>query len=357
MFNRGGRQLEQSGGEASTNVQAVGDVHIHQGAGPAEVQRIVQDAIQANMLQMQAVAAETVETRIREFSERLSERLSVEDPESTASLANPDVQYAVVQAGIGYARTGDEDMASVLIDLLADRSRAETRSLLAVVIDDAVTVTPRLTDGEIAILTVFWCLVQVMDQRLRTIDTMNEWIRKEVAPLVKFLPRGEASYLHLQALGCANVQVTSIDFAKPWTAKFPGLFTNGFAEEDVPEILRQAAEHESRMFIPCLRDPSRLQVNALTAEEIDRAFGDDLVPEVVEALKAQMNQGLLAGDELIEALAVADPGMRDLADIWQVSPLQSLRLSAVGVAVAHANWRRLTGNEAPLSIWISEDAS
>lgn len=359
MFGRRDKpEMEQQGGPESTNVQALRDVVVVQGSSPEQVRDIVSEAIRANALQMRSVAAQVVEERIEHFSERLVQRLAREDAELTAATSDPDVQYAIVQAGIGYARTGDDDLAGVLVDLIADRARVETRSLLAVVIDDAVTVAPRLTDGELAILTLFWRLVHTQDQSLNDLDRLSQWVQREVAPLVPYLPRGDASYLHLQALGCANVQVTSIPFRDVWTKTYAGLFAEGFEDAEVPETLLESARSLDAppLFISSLRDPARRQVNALNEEGFDAVHGARLHETELPQAKALLAR-TLSDEKLLDALGAVDPAVRVLHDIWQSTPMQSLRLSAVGIAVAHANWRHLTGAGAPLSVWISEDAS
>ncbi len=47
------------------------------------------------------------------------------------------------------------------------------------------------------------------------------------------------------------------------------------------------------------------------------------------------------------------PYMRDLFTSWEKSPMQSFTLTSVGIAIAHANIKRLVGEFANLSIWIN----
>lgn len=356
MFGRHRKEMKQEGGRESSNLQAGRDVIVVQGFSPAEVRDIVRDAIAANVMEMRALAAEVAQDRIDRFSDMLIDRLAQEDGQLVAAISDPDVQYAVVQAGVGYARTGDEDMAGVLVDLLADRARVETRSLLAVVIDDAVTVAPRLTDGEIAALTVYWRLAHTVNNAVTSLDALESWIRTELSPLVPYLPMGQASYLHLQALGCAVVQITEVDFRIPWVNTYGGLFTDGFAAEELPEAVQEAARHPEavQLLIPALRDKNRWQINAMNSAAIEKLHGDKLGPDLVPEVKALLESRLMDEERIAKVLETIDPAMGRLREIWKSTPLKSLRLSAVGMAVAHANWRYLTGATAPLSIWINE---
>lgn len=351
MFNRR-QKLSQAAGEDSTNAQAGRDVVINQGNSLSEVQDFVRDAIAANALEMRQVARDVVEERISTFSELLVERAE-SDPELVSATSDPDMQHALIDAGLGFARSGDEDMAGILIDLLADRSKEQPRSLLAVVINDAVTTAPRLTDGEIAILTVYWRLVHTVNNGVVSPESLAEFVRSDIAPLVPFIPRGDASYLHLQSLGCAVVQITSVTFPMVWTGTYGGLFTKGFTPEEVPAEIHQSLI-ESSLLIPNLRDTSRMQINALNEQVLRGNVQGSPAEPHADAIVNFMQSVAMQPEEVTNVLAEIDPSMRDLAEIWETTPLQSLRLSAVGMAVAHANWRHLTGATAPLSTWISE---
>jgi hypothetical protein len=47
------------------------------------------------------------------------------------------------------------------------------------------------------------------------------------------------------------------------------------------------------------------------------------------------------------------PYMNDLFTIWSDSPMKNFTLTSVGMAIAHANIKRLVGEFANLSIWIN----
>jgi hypothetical protein len=351
MFDRG-KKLDQQSGARSINTQAGRDVVIIQGSSLEEVRDFVAEAIHANALEMRQVAREVVEQRIATFSDLLIERAKT-DPELVNATADPDMQHALIDAGLGFARSGDEDMAGILVDLLADRSKETSRSLLAVVINDALTIAPRLTDAEIAILTIYWRLAHTMNRGIGTLDALANFVRTDIVPLVPFIPSGDASYLHLQSVGCAVVQVTSLSYALLWTETYAGLFTLGFTEDEIPSNLREPLG-QSNLLIPNLRNPSRLQIKALNEQTLrDMIKGTAAEPFVNEIVNL-MKSAPIPYDEMLDLLDQIDPVMRDLATLWVTTPLQNLRLSAVGTAIAHANWRHVTGASAPLSIWISE---
>jgi hypothetical protein len=46
------------------------------------------------------------------------------------------------------------------------------------------------------------------------------------------------------------------------------------------------------------------------------------------------------------------PEAVDLVALWSDTLLNRMQLTSVGMAIGHGYWRRETGADAPLSIWI-----
>jgi hypothetical protein len=44
--------------------------------------------------------------------------------------------------------------------------------------------------------------------------------------------------------------------------------------------------------------------------------------------------------------------MENVLELWNNSPFKRFELSSVGISIAHANFRRKTGETLDLSIWI-----
>ena len=57
--------------------------------------------------------------------------------------------------------------------------------------------------------------------------------------------------------------------------------------------------------------------------------------------------------EIKETLIAIRPYMAEVIEIWSNSPMQTFTLTSVGMAIGHANIKRLIGEFAILSIWIN----
>lgn len=350
-----GEQQEQSGGPGSTNLQAGRDI-VYTGMSYDDVRQISLDLIHANLFAFQTEMERVVEGRVKQFVDLFIERMRSESPEAIEGIKDADVQFSLVAASRDYARTGDPELGDVLVDLLARRCAAETRTLMAVVLNDAITTASRLTSKELSILTLAWKLFRTKYMKMTSLDALRDYLRDDIEPYVDSIPTGDATYLHLQYLGCALVNpLQSVDLPTNWRMSYSGIFAAGFSEDEVPIELRQLLP-DQRIFVRCLRDKAKWQVNA-TDEDVVRGKARDVGrPELADALVNLQHEHLLSVDEVRAALVAANQSMERVFFLLEKTPLQKLTLTSVGIAIAHANDRRLTKQNTPLAVWIADEA-
>jgi hypothetical protein len=101
-----------------------------------------------------------------------------------------------------------------------------------------------------------------------------------------------------------------------------------------------------------VNDRSKLQANVLNKDEaVAHAETAGLKPEeYVSTLSA----GLLSHPAAMERISASFPKWSKLVDSWTETPLKNLRLTSVGIAIAHSNWSNRTGGDASLSIWLPD---
>ena len=63
--------------------------------------------------------------------------------------------------------------------------------------------------------------------------------------------------------------------------------------------------------------------------------------------------GKMSESEIRETVISIRPYMADVFDIWTNSSMQTFGLTSVGMAIGHANIKRLIGEFASLAIWIN----
>jgi hypothetical protein len=60
------------------------------------------------------------------------------------------MQYAVFTAQREFARSGDDQLGDILVDILVDRTKEPDRSLLQIVLNESLNVAPKLTADQLA---------------------------------------------------------------------------------------------------------------------------------------------------------------------------------------------------------------
>lgn len=111
---------------------------------------------------------------------------------------------------------------------------------------------------------------------------------------------------------------------------------------------------DSRFFIPCLNDSTKLQVRANNKEVLDKNLDAYSIQDNDrEKIIALLNHGKMTPQEIREKCIQIRPYMKEVFDMWSESPMKSFTLTSVGIAIGHANIKRLIGEFADLSIWVN----
>lgn len=212
---------QQRSGHSSTNIQIVNH------ALPEDAKGLILDIVHAELYRYRHQAETIADERMERIAQRVVERVALAGPEATAAFADPDIQFGVGAVGRAYVRTGDDNLADVLVDLLADRCAVGGRTLMAVVLNDAIETAAKLTDAELAALSLAWRLLNTRWLGMDNLEALEGFLEREVAPFVDDLPEGEASYLHLQYLGCLGTVISTASPESAFLSAYPGMFSNG----------------------------------------------------------------------------------------------------------------------------------
>jgi hypothetical protein len=327
---------------------------INNGPSIQEIELIVRAILAAEFEKYRSEALETVNARIEYFESTLMAALEKTDTSNLESMRDPDNQMNLITATKGFARSGDETLADILVNLLMKRFEAENQSVVASVLNDAIEVASKLTRQELAILSLHWRLTRTVQFDITNLDSIAEYFQKEVLPFIDDF-KGTPTYVHhLEYLSLLFVEpFTGSKFGSILASSYPGIYTQGFEASAVPEVL-QAHISNRRVFIPCLRNQSKLQINASSAQMVENLAKETKLEDHVEVLQNLLKYELLAPEEIEKELSAIDPKISTFIQQWNKSDICRTRLSPVGIAIAHANYRRLNGLAADLNIWITD---
>lgn len=240
-----------------------------------------------------------------------------------------------------------------MVDLLVDRSKQENRNILQIVLNESLSVAPKLTDDQLAALAVTFFCKYTMNKGIGNHQMLADSFSQFVQPFASKLSKNQACYQHLQFSGCGSISMGSSSIQKIYGKKYQGLFLKGFDREEIEKREISIGE-DHRFFIPCLNDESKIQVRANNLEGLTEFMDSQQVPDEDKSKITELfNLNKMNDNEIKEKIISISPYMGNVFDVWEKSPLQNFSLTSVGIAIGHANIKRLVGEFSDLSIWIN----
>lgn len=344
----------QSSGNNSFNIQSKGNVTVNQsGATYTEIREIALDVFKANFMVSTGSSKKTANKRAEHITEEFLGRLQEENPSGLGAAEEPDFQDALFTVQKEYAKSGDAKLGDILVDLLINRSKEQHRSLIQLVLNEAIKTAPKLTQEQLAILSVIFLLRYTAQLNITCLESLGDYLDKYIQQQIPHLNRGDAYYQHLQYAGCGNIELGSVKLSRIWESRYQGLFFKGF-ELSLEEKTRISEGSFSTFIIPCLNNPSKCQVNALTQKNLEEKMSKSNLGESEKAfIKELFNRNKMSYDEIKTKIIEIRPYMSDFYDIWENSPMNKFQLTSVGIAIGHANIKKTDGEFTDLSIWIN----
>lgn len=336
-------------------VQSGGDTNIVVGMTAIEVRNIIHSAIEVVMPLFASQAREIANERMADLEHRVMERLASQTQTSAEALRQPDFQYALTRAHYGYARSGDAQVADTLVDLIGHRAAQTERNRLSLTLNDAIDKTALLTKNEFAELSLIYILRYTRSLRVNNFPSFVDWLINWVEPFIDDIAEHDAAYQYLEAQSCGQIDEFGAKFKDLFVNNYGGVLSKGFDQDQIKSVLNGKNLEllsDREMIVPCLLNEQKLQFNAVAKDVfLDRAK-NKTDHETALKLWELFEVTFLTEEELVAKIAAKFAKFRRLQLLWNSTPLKSFRLNAVGIAIGHANARRVVKFDGELSTWI-----
>jgi hypothetical protein len=346
------KDQEQNVAQGSTAIQAGGNVTIT-GLTYTEVKNVALDVFKANFYELAGVAKEIAKARAEEITEEFLSKLQQENPDGFKKSNDPDFQYALFTVQKKYARNGDKELGDLLVDLLVDRSKQEQRDILQIVLNESLITAPKLTESQLAVLAMIFLFRYTQNFGVGNHQMFATYLDAHVAPFVSKLVKNSACYQHLEFSGSGAVGLGEVSLESILGSTYQGQFLKGFEEKEIVDR-GISIGLDQRVFMPCLNDPSKLQIGANNKELLEKALEKYAIPaEDRIQVRALFDLEKMSDLEIKDKCIEIRPYMSSLFETWSESAMKNFTLTSVGIAIGHANIKRLVGEFANLSIWIN----
>lgn len=343
---------EQKSGDSSTNIQA-DNINITQGVSYKEVKEMVLDIFKTNYYDLSGKAIEIAKNRAEEITEKFLEKLSKENPKGLAQAEDPDFQHSVFTIQKEFARCGDEELGDLLVDLLVDRTKQNQRSILQIVLNESMVVAPKLTDVQLSALSIIFVFRYSKSLSIIDDNTLGLFLDKQTLPFVSNLSKNMACYQHLEYTGCASIGISEVKLEKVFNQTYAGLFFKGFEQNEISNF-KITIGNDSRIFMQCLNDKTKLQIRALNKDDLEKLLETNNISAEDKQIISSLFKNHKMSESEVKAKCISLRGfMSDIFDVWDNSWMKNTTLTSVGIAIGHGNLKRLIGEFADLSIWIN----
>jgi hypothetical protein len=340
----------QRGGDGSANIQAQ---VVKFGIGYEDAKNIAMDVFDQNFHKLAAQAQLLAFERAEEFTLNYLSQMHEREPLAVENISDPGIQSDILAAQSGYAKTGDEDLGQILVDILVDRTKRTRRNITSLCLSEGLSVAQKLTSEHFAILSAIFIIKNVTLGQVSDSDVLYARLHEVLNPISADLSRATITDVqYLAGVGCLTLSMGSTNSFNIMRETYPGIFSKGVEGADIPNLAELRA---ANLVIPCLRDDEKFQVHALNVESLKEAGGLAGFTDSLDQLNNLLKTNLMSGFEINSEVSDSAPLVAEV-----VAKFTSLRLdhatnTAIGTAIGHANIRRGTVGAfgAEIEVWLS----
>lgn len=196
------------GGNDSVIYQANGDIIINKVDDSLILEKIKTvslDVFKVNFYDLGEDVRQIANRRAEEITNEFLMKLQLSNDKIIEKTADPDIRYDLFEVQKAYARFGDKEMADLLVDVLVQRTE-ENASFSKIVLNEALSVIPKLTQLQIDILTLLYVIERVSYTNPKN-NSLGTFYDAFLAPFLPetLLPKNEYVYTYLQSCGCLTI--------------------------------------------------------------------------------------------------------------------------------------------------------
>ena len=341
----------QKSGDNSVNLQAE-SLTINTGLSIGHVRELALEVFENNFQKLSGAAREIAEKRAQEITEQFITELAQKHPDGLKAAEDPDFQNSLFQVQKEYAKCGEKELGDILVDILVDRTKENERSLLQIILNESLSIAPKLNSIQLDILACCFNIAYTKRQNITGIEELAKYLNDAILIFTKSLGEKNTNYTHLEYVGCVSIREGRRELIPLLKVVYAALFCKGFEAEAITEI-RKTSPQINRILIKSLHNINLFQAAGMDDETIRQLCTNNQISTEDTNKLIQLNNSQMMNDE--EALAFLNsicPKFEEFKSNFESTSFKSLELSSVGIAIAHAHSRKKTGFDADLAIWI-----
>lgn len=344
----------QTTGNNSTSIQINGDYT--SGITYQDALDIALDVFRANSQTFTNEAIKTIDERASDISNDLFRIIYTEMPDTINKLVEPAVQEAILNLQKAYAKNDSDVLKAQLLNLMKQRLKAQETNIEQIVLDEALTVIPKLNNKHMDVLSLHFSILQLKRTNINNRTNFINMIETEVLPFFFDEFATDSIYAHLQYTGCTTILSQGSTYKHPaelYTTNYIGLFNKGFTKKEFDEFMECDTNNLQQIITQCQLYPSKYQLNAMTLDTLISSIEEYHLDDYKEKLIQFYNQTSMSQQEIIKNLNQLFPIFERFDDLWNnTRSFKAMSLTSVGLAIAILNFNLKTGQNISLKDYL-----
>ena len=207
-----------------------------------------------------------------------------------------------------------------------------------------------LLPSQLDILALCFRLRYTRNNIINNLPTFFNYIQEQILPHVPNAIDKISSFQHLVYTKTASIDLGEISLENIFIETYGGLFLSGY----IPEELNDFPKKYPDLFIQCIQDPSKIQINSISREALDEQLSsiNNLPDEDKRFIQEHFSNNLMSQNTIKDFICSNIPSSKMLFSQWNDTSLKHLTLTSVGIVLGANRCKQISGTTFDMNIWI-----
>ena len=333
-----------------------GSVVMQYGLGYNDTKELCHDIVRDEIAKYHEEALAEAQKRNDELFERFVQKLelkNMDDAQALAEFKNPAMQFDYLEAQKAYIKAGTQELLELLSGILVKRISESSRSLLQIVLGEAIQVAPKLIPSQMASLALAFVVKHTRRTSVNSHATLTTFLKDVIIPIFHSgVSQKDSEFQHLSFTGCSQQSVLSNNMIKYFKSTYTGLFMRGISQSDIPKDENDDYLNAvyPNLFTRCLNNAEIFQINAISKDDLSQKINSGY--KYNDILMKLFDENVMSDEDAQKLVEDLVPEMKDIFAYWDNSEINSCILSSVGIVIGAEYAHQVTGQDFELNIWI-----
>lgn len=345
-------QMNVNTGSGNQNITQTGSITQIIGISSlADAEKLIELLFQQNFPKLKEESQKIARNSAEKFCQTFLSRLKSElNPEDIQKVSDPDFQFVLNSSVIQAGRKDEQELRENLAYLLVERIKNSNDNLRSIVYNEAIETIGKLTQDELKIIALTFLLRYTKFTEVENLQDLNNLLARVTSPFLNF-KNTNAEFQHIEYTGCGSIGFGSWNYLDsivnsypeliPFVVSTPQVQFLQIPENIFEEIFEKISDTECKFKI--VFEPKLVKYIQ------DKKLIEITKNSIIANYQSSRNNAINKLSELIKDKEF----ITNSANIVFETPLKSLSLTSVGIAIAAIYCERILEQKFDITNWIN----